>query len=203
MKSRSMGYLSLNLILFILLLNMVLQQDYYFQMYPSFNEDKPYLFHAYIQPSKFITINTTEGEECKIIEKKTVTETVTRNLSSVIMYKKDLLIKTCFNPGKLVEIINKNNVIFSQTKANLNNIKYCYSTAIIDPNNSNNSNKYVIFTYWTEFQIINGKEKYIHKCILFNIEQNTFSNIITLIPYSNIIIYIIFIQFSNKNMSYY
>ena len=188
MKSNSLRNLSLNLILFILLLNMVLQQDYYFQMYPSLDEDKPYLFHAYIQPSEFITINTTEGEECKIIEKKTVTETVTRNLSSVIMYKKDLLIKTCFNPGKLVEIINKNNIIFSKTKANLNNIKYCYSTGIIDPNNSN---KYAIFTYWTEFQIVNGKEKYIHKCILFDIEQNTFSNEITLTPYSNIINYLI------------
>ena len=183
-----MRNLSLSLILFILLLNMVLQQDYYFRMYPSLDEDKPYLFHAYIQTSEFITINTTEGEECKTIEKKTVTETVTRNLSSVIMYKKDLLIKTCFNPGKLVEIINKNNIIFSQTKANLNNIKYCYSTAIIDPNNSN---KYAIFTYWTEFQIINGKEKYIHKCILFYIDQNTFSNEITLTPYSNIINYFI------------
>ena len=188
MKSNSLRNLSLNLFLFILLHVMVLQQDYYFQMYPSLDEDKPYLFNAYIQPSEFITINTTEGEECKIIEKKTVTETVTRNLSSVILYKKDLLIKTCFNPGKLVEIINKNNIIFSKTKANLNNIKYCYSTGIIDPNNSN---KYAIFTYWTEFQIINGKEKYIHKCLLFDIEQNTFSNEITLTPYSNIFNYLI------------
>jgi len=187
MKS-GMENLSLNLILFILLLKMVLQQDYYFQMYPSEDEDKPYLFHAYTQPSGFITINTTEGEECKIIEKKTVTETVTRNLSSVIMYKNNLLIKTCFNPGKLVEIINKNKNVFSRTKDNLNNIKYCYSTAIIDPNNEN---KNAIFTYWTEFQIINGKEKYIHKCILFYIEQNTFSNEITLTPYSNFINYLI------------
>ena len=188
MKSSSMRNLSLNLILFILLLNMVLQQDYYFQMYPSLDEDKSYLFHAYIQPSEFITINTTEGEVCKTIEKKTVTETATRNLSSVFIYENKLLVKTCFNPGKLVEIINKNNIIFSRTKTSLNNIKYCYSTKIYNPKNQN---KNAIFTYWTEFRVVNGKEKYIHKCILFYIEENTFSNEITLTPYSNIINYFI------------
>ena len=66
MKSSSMRNLLLNLILFISLLNMVLQQDYYFQMYPSKDEDKPYLFHAYIQPSEFITINTTEVKSVKL-----------------------------------------------------------------------------------------------------------------------------------------
>ena len=197
MKSSSMRNISLSLILFILLLNMVLQQDYYFQIYPSLDEDKSYLFHAYIQPSEFITINTTEGELCKTIEKKTVTETVTRNLSSVFIYENKLLVKTCFNPGKLVEIINKNNLIFSRTKTSLNNIKYCYSTKIYDPKNQN---KNAIFTYWTEFRVVNGKEKYIHKCILFYIEENTFSNEITLTPYSNIINFFIFIIIIDKRI---
>ena len=188
MKSNYIGNIPLALILFILLLNIVLQQDYYFQIYPSDIEDKPYLFHVYAQPSEFITINTTEGKDCQIIEKKTVEETITKNLSSIILYKKNLLIKTCFNPGKLVEIFNKNNMIFSYSKTNLNNIKYCYSTIIIDPNNSNQN---AIFTFWTECEIKNDKKKYIHKCILYNIEQNTFSQEIALISDSNFINYLI------------
>ena len=73
-------------------------------------------------------------------------------------------------------------MIFSYSKTNLNNIKYCYSTIIIDPNNLNQN---AIFTFWTEFEIINDKKKYIHKCILFNIEKNSFSQEITLISDSN------------------
>ena len=70
MKSNYIGNISLAFILFILLLNIALQQDFYFQIYPSEIEDKPYLFHVYTQPSEFLTINTTEGKDRQIIEKK-------------------------------------------------------------------------------------------------------------------------------------
>jgi len=79
-------------------------------------------------------------------------------------------------------------MIFSYSKTNLNNIKYCYSTIIIDPNNYNQNS---IFTFWTEFEIKNDKKKYTHKCILFNIEQNTFSKEISLKSDSNFINYLI------------
>ena len=170
------------------------EDKYYFQLYPSENKEKSYLFHAYIPPSRFLTINTTDDENCKIIEDKNVNEKVIKGLSSVNSLNHQLLIKTCFGPDKIVEIINENNQVFSHKSnnvQNLANIKFCYSTLIYDPNNSNN---FVIITYWTEFEIRNNKEIYIHKCILFYINEKRFSNVITLNENSNFITY-----FINKN----
>ena len=82
-----------------------------------------------------------------------------------------------------MEIIDEKNETF--TKNNnyiggwLNNIKFCYSTTVYNPKNSF-YNENIIITYWTEFKIESGKEKYTHKCILFDPKGKIFSNEIDL-----------------------
>jgi hypothetical protein len=97
----------------------------------------------------------------------------------------NFLIKTCFGPDKIVELINKKNETFVYKNNNLlTNVNYCYTTMILDPLNQND---YVIMTYWSDFYLKNGKKRYTHKCITFNPITQTFSNEIVLTAYSNII----------------
>ena len=65
----------------------ILDEKYYFQLYPSENKDKPYLFHAYTPNKRFFTINSTENDNCKTIEDRSVNEYPKRDLSSVILFK--------------------------------------------------------------------------------------------------------------------
>ena len=161
----------------------ILDEKYYFQLYPSENKEKPYLFHAYTPNSRLITINSTENENCSITENRTVNEYPIKDLSSVILFKGTLLIKTCFGPNKIVEITDEKNETFEKKNnylgGGLNNIKFCYSTTVYNPYNSLD-NENIIITYWTEFEIKSGKEKYKHKCILFDPKTKKFGNEIDL-----------------------
>ena len=166
------------LLLFIIIKCDTEDQKYYFQLYPSQDKEKPYLFYAYTPPSNFITINTTEKNNCTIIDNSKTTESAIKNLSSVIIYNNDLVIKTCFNPDLLVEI--KNDKINKKKSKILSNVKYCYSTAIYSPNIINNQIEYAIITYWIEYELKNGKEFYTHKCMLYYINSQKFSEEIIL-----------------------
>ena len=163
-----------------------LEEKYYFQLYPSDNTEKPCLFYAYTPTFNIITINSTEGENCIIIGNQKVNEYPIKDLSSVASLKDTLLIKTCFGPDKIVELIYKNNETYAYKNNNyfLANVYYCYTTMVLDPLNQN---EYVIMTYWSEFFLKNGKTKYTHKCITFNPNSKAFSNEIVLTTYSNII----------------
>ena len=168
-----------------------LEDRYYFQLYPSTDEYRSYVFHAFTHDHKLITINSTDGENCQKIEEKTVNEYPIKGLSSVASFNKTLLIKTCFYPDIIVEIIDEKketyrleNNNFNSYSNNLDNIKYCYSTAIRNPRDKT---QLVIMTYWTEFYKEKGKEIYTHKAILFNPKTNKFSKEIYLIGSSTII----------------
>ena len=170
-----------------------LEDKYYFQLCPSLYTDKQFLFHYYIPNSRFLTINSTEGEICSVINNQNVNEYQIKGLSSIISLGKGLssnillgnqyIVKTCFGPDKIVEIIENNNrtFIYKKTTGNnsnqkLDDIKFCYSTLINNPTNS----YYAFITYWTEFELKNGKEVYTHKYIIFDILTKTFYNVKTL-----------------------
>ena len=157
----------ISILLFIIIRCDTEDREYYFQLYPSQHKDKPYLFYAYIPPSNLITYNTTEKDNCTIIDNSEINEIAIKNLSSVI-FKDDLVIKTCFYPNSLVEI--KNDYINKKKSKILSNVKFCYSTFIYSPSIKNNQIKNVIITYWIEYELKNGKEIYTHKCILYNIK---------------------------------
>ena len=169
----------------------ILEDKYFFQLYPSQNNELPNIFYAYTPYNKLMTINSTAAENINI-QDTNVNEYVIKDLSSVILYKNSLLIKTCFGPDKIVEIIDEDNFSFPHINTytengftrSLNNINYCYSSVIYDPSNSANL---VIITYWTEINIKNNKENYDHKCILFYPNRKMYSEEIILKKSSNLI----------------
>ena len=177
------------LFLLIYLLNSVFSYEKeedknYFQLYPSEDKDTPYLFHIYDLNSNFSTVNSTDGEDMKIIKKVIKeNEIPIKDLSSVIQYKEQFLVKTCFGPNKIVEIIDEKKEVFTpkddyfKNVKNLKNIKYCYSTSI---NNPYIVSEHTIVIFWTEFKDEGNKEIYTHKCILFFPLTKSFSKIYVL-----------------------
>jgi len=159
----------------------LVEDKYYIQLHPSLNKTQPYLSHFYNLNSKFITINSTDGENMTILNKKeTMNETPIKKLSLVSKYN-DFLIKTCFGPNKIVEIFDEKNIAltpndayFKDVKNNLENIEYCYTTSIA---NIYNVTEHIIITYWTESD---GNKNYNHKSILFFPHNKTFSKVYNL-----------------------
>ena len=151
------------------------EQKYYFQLYPSLDQEEPY--YLYAQNNKNImVINSTDGENMNIIEKEAIQENKYGNISSVYLIDDDYLVKTCFGPNKLMEVQNKNKGKFIYFYNNFEKIKYCYSTKIYNPYiNKTYPDEYVIITYWTEIDE-NNKEKYCHKSILFYPQSNSFGD---------------------------
>jgi hypothetical protein len=157
----------------------------YFQLCPPEDKDKSYIFQ-FIDKELVHTINTTEGENLKEINKSPISDkTPIQKLSSVIQYrnKNSFIINTCFGPNKIVEIIDENKEklspqddYFKKLKS-LENIEYCYSTSIANPYRVG---EYTIVIYWTEKTEIQGKKNYIHRSILFFPTKKTFSEIYTL-----------------------
>ena len=154
-------------------------KKFYFQLYPSQDKDKPYLIYAYTPPSNLMTINSTEKENCTIIDNSEINESAIKNLSSVITYK-DLIIKTCFNPDILVEIKNDYVNLNKKKSKILSNVKYCYSTVIYSPNNTRSETEDAIITYWIEYELKSGKEIFTHKSMIYYIKKNIFSEEIIL-----------------------
>ena len=159
-------------------------EDIKFLLYPSESYEESYGFHIYNYKSEDIFINSTEGENMKKVRTTKTKDAPIINLSSVMIYDNSLLVKTCFGPNKIIEIIGANketfipeNPYFNNTKNNLENIKYCYTTAIYNPEKIT---QYVIITYWTEAVVENGVETYAHKSILFYPDKKKFSDIINI-----------------------
>ena len=152
------------------------EQKYLFQLYPSLEENEPHI--SYVQTDQnLIVINSTEGKNMEIIERKIIGEYIYKDISSVSLIDDIYLIKTCFGPDKLMEIGYKNKEKFVHKYNYFTKIKFCYSTKIKNPYiNSKNPDEYVIMIYWTEIDNSINREKYIHKCILFYPESNTFSD---------------------------
>ena len=188
-----MNQLDLILVFFFLLSSTIpfkLEEDkYYFQLSPSENLNQPNLYTIYKLNSENHIINTTEGENPKIIDTVKTTTTPIKELSSIIKFHDKFLVKTCFGPDKILEIIDENGQIytpqndyFTKVKNNLENIKFCYSTAVMHPVTIKD---FLIYTYWTESATINGNETYSHKFILFHTVEKTFSEVFDLDPQKN------------------
>ena len=148
---------------------------YSFQLYNSHDTEKPYFFYAQTNKN-LIIINSTEGENNAIIETKTTNEDLYKEISSVSLIDDKYVVKTCFGPDKLIEVLYKNKETYIKQNNNFSKIKFCYSSKIKNPYiNPINSDEYVIITYWVEISSITDRERYSHKCILFYPSSNTFS----------------------------
>ena len=173
------------LIASIVVLSTGLEDDeFYFQLYPSENEEKPEEINFYNLKSEYYTIISSDEEDMKI-HKATIDEIPIKNLSSITEFGDRFLIKTCFGPDKIIEIKDKNSdeilspkdEYFKHLKKNLKNIKYCYSTAVKNPIKSN---EYFIITYWTESLSSGTIEIYNHKYIIFIPRTKVFGSVKTL-----------------------
>ena len=173
-----MNFKSMLILLLFILIQSSIESDednkYFFQIYPSLDQDKPYLFHAQTN-SQLLTINSTEGQNCNIISQSANDESTFKNISSVLIINDSYLIKICFMTNKLVEIIHDENT-YTYNK-DLTNIKSCYSTKILNPSTSNENIEYIFITYFTEMQQDN---KYSHKTVLFYPKTKSFSEEIIL-----------------------
>ena len=177
---------------------------YLFQLYPSLKENEPHISYAQTNQN-LIVINSTEGKNMEIIERKIIGEYIYKDISSVSLIDDIYLIKTCFGPDKLMEIAYKNKEKFVHKYNYFTKIKFCYSTKIKNPYiNSKNPDEYVIMTYWTEIDNVINREKYIHKCILFYPESNTFSDELKLSSESKFVVNIYYpekcVTFNDANI---
>ena len=173
------------ILIFLYLTQIIKTQDlddekYYFQIYPSESEEESYAFHLYSQSVDSL-INSTNEDPMEIIRTTQSKETPIKHLSSMMTYKNKFLIKTCFGPKKIIEIKDSNketfspeNDYFKNVQNNLENIKYCFTTRIYNPEKLTED---IIITYWTEAINENGVETYAHKSILFYPDTKKFSDI--------------------------
>ena len=160
------------------------QNKYYVEINPPNSIDDPSIFYFYTLDQEIYTLNSTEKENMEIIGKTKINENPKESISSII-YENGFTIKTCFEPKKIVEIFSEKNEIFTPAndyfksiEDNLNNVKYCFSSTVMNP--SNPSEK-IIVTYWTE----EISEKYIHKYIIFYPNKNSFSRVYLLNTQNN------------------
>ena len=98
------------IIFFSFSINRVLKDNevYFFNMYPSQSNQTPYIIYANTPFSELLTFNTSD-ENSKIISEK-IDEFTYSNISSLFFYKNQYLVKTCFGPDKIVEIIPKEDI---------------------------------------------------------------------------------------------
>ena len=173
-------YPAFYLILFLFLQQKIKSEEiednkYSFQLYNSHDIEEIYYFYAQTYKN-LITINSTEGENNTIIETKTTNEYLYKGISSVSLIDDTFLIKTCFGPDNLIQVLYKNKGTYFKKINNFDKIKFCYSTKIKNPYiRPINPDEYVIITYWTEIESITNRESYSHKCIFFYPSSNTFS----------------------------
>ena len=184
-------YISIILLLFSFSFTQNSQPKYFFTMYPSHNDKTSYLLHSFTPYEEHLTIDLSEEDQSKAIKKEIISD-FSNSISSIFFYKEDYLIKTCFGSNKIVEIIPleeinfdykddlqiKTKFVYTQLGLQISqNLKYCYSTIVTNPDTSKIKDQDVIITYWVE---INSDNSYSHKALLFYPIKKEFSKVYTL-----------------------
>ena len=131
--------------------------NYFFTLYPSINNTTSYIVHSITPYSEYLTIDLSEKDESQMIKSESISD-YSNNISSIIHYKKDYLIKTCFGLNKIVEIIPSNEIekkydeiktkyIYSDKNIKISeDVKYCYSTIVSNPDTSKIKEENIIIT---------------------------------------------------------
>ena len=168
------------------------QNNYFFTIYPSADTNTSFIIHSFTPYSEHLTIDFSQENPNKIIQKESIADYSNKH-SSTFFYSKDYLIKTCFGANKIVEIIPvsetekkyeeiKVKYVYSIEGINIaENIQYCFSTIITNPDKaSNKKDENIIITYWVQ---ILDNNNYSHKVIFFYPNSKKFSKVYPL--YSN------------------
>ena len=100
------------------------KSNYFFTMYPSHNNKSSYLIHTFTPYSEHLTIDLS-SENSDSIKKETISD-YSNSQSSIIFYKEDYLVKTCFSENKIVEIIPLEQIDKNYKSEDQIKIKYTY-----------------------------------------------------------------------------
>ena len=164
------------------------EEKYFFTIYPfQKNQTSATILHGNTPSSDFLTIKGTNNQDIQIL-KETTNEYIYKNISSVLLYEKKYLVKTCYGPNKIMEVIYQDDIEKKETQ----NIKYLYTSE----NNFNIDNK-VVFCYssiiknfdnrypdknaiMAFFTEKNNDGKYNYKYLLFFPDSQRFSNVLSL-----------------------
>ena len=146
------------------------EEKYFFTMYSSPNNNNTYNIYANNPFSEFLSINASDENEVKI-KKESTTEFTYKNISSVLLYEKQYLIKTCYGPNKIMEVLSQDDIELKKETIKLkyiftsdydfsitNNLVFCYTSIINNPD-KNFPDKKAIITIFSE------KKKYFRKKI--------------------------------------
>ena len=188
-------YLFLLLLIFSHQHNNVLidpDEKYYYSMFPSQDIQNASILYVNNPFSELLSINIEKGYISEI-EKELAEDYYFKNISSILLYKKQYLVKTCFAPNKILEILSLDEIgkkketqkikyTFTSTNDfnDTNRIVFCYSSIIKNPDRSS-SEKSVILTFWTENNTNsqNSQDEFSHKYIFFYPDTHRFSDIHT------------------------
>lgn len=173
-----LSFINLILISFILFesLEELAENDFLFQIFPSFSQENPNYFYAQTKKN-LLTIQTTETHNTFLFSEN-IDDNFYLDISSISIIDNIFIIKSCLGANVLVQIEYKNEEKFIYNR-DLSEIKFCYSTKIKNPNiNSKNPDEFAFITYWAEYETTS--QKIFHKCILFYPISNIFSEEFTL-----------------------
>ena len=191
-RKRILKHIFYFIILFILStqdnINIENEEKYFFTMYTSQNNNNASNIYANNPFSEFLSINVSDENEVKI-QKELTTEFTYKDISSVLLYEKQYLIKTCYGPNIIMEVLLQDDIeskketikfnykYISEHKFNIsNNLVFCYTSVINNPD-KNFPDKKAIITIFSEKNTNNNVEKkYSHKYILFFPESVKFRN---------------------------
>ena len=113
------------------------EENYFFTFYSSQNNQTSFNIYINNPFSEFLTLN--QSEDKIQIKKEKTNEYTYKNISSVLFYENKFLIKTCFGPNKLMEIIPQKDIEknpenqflrYTYNLDSINNIVFCYTTTI-------------------------------------------------------------------------
>ena len=148
-------------------------EKYLFVLYPSKKNQTPSIFYGNNPNSEFLTINGTNENNMKIYKEAT-NDYIYKNISSVLLYENKYLIKTCFGPNKIMEIISQDDLDKKETQKIKNNytsknnfdidknLVFCYSSIIKNPDKNYQDEKAII-TFYIEKNEINNSKNYFYK----------------------------------------
>ena len=162
--------------------------NYFFTLYPSHNNKTSYIIHSITPYSKHLTFDLSQEDYSKMMKSDSISD-YANDISSIITYRKDYLIKTCFGLNKIVEIIPINEAEKAEEEINIKyiysdpslqisqNLKYCYSTIVSNPSTSKAKDENIIITYWVQTQ---SDGTFLHRAIFFYPAKKKFSKIYNL-----------------------
>ena len=181
----------IHVLFFTLLFNFSIQENYekyFFTMYSSQDNRIPSVVYSNNPFSELLSLNASDEDESKIVKEST-DEFTYKDISSTLLYENKYLIKICYGPNKIMEIVSQEDLDTKKETKNLkkiitsesnftatNTIVFCYSSIIKNPDRNFPDQKAIITIFSEKISNNdNSVKEYSHKYVLFFPESEQFS----------------------------